>query len=368
MDSNPLGDPECCSIFKEAVGLRMIPYHGQVWHEYRFNSIGQHDKVWELLEIYYELLCVQRFTAVEILQWCKDGNLRSEASGRVSVEREKFFTGRTFVQRTGKFRHNKESQGNWFKQAKHCLECDELQKRVLDKTVLEKRYPYLVFGMTLWDLRPWLLDEPQHEVFHRFGYAAAEYFEGIGLFELCAAPFKRKIELGETTEAKESQDRDAFLQGVVETLRHLTHTDMGYSLYKNLASFLGNVPNNRKESVWRLAHACSSGMDWNTMVKRRRFKGVAQTFGFDQLPLVTGSEAFVNEAGKNLQEAYIEAFEKSPIELLKACLEGRLQTYVRDVWREKSEGKDLHQGTLKALEIADARNKVYPPSLTELLG
>ncbi|KUL89591.1 hypothetical protein ZTR_04359 [Talaromyces verruculosus] len=224
--------------------------------------------------------------------------------------------------------------------------------------------------MTLWDLRLWLLDEPHHEVFHRFGYAAAEYFEGMGLFKLYAAPFKRKIEVGETTEAKESQDRDAFLQGVVETLRHITHTDMGYSLYKNLASFLGNVPNNRKESVWRLAHACSSGLDWNAMLASSRFKGVAQTFGFDQLHLITSPEGepeFVKKAGKDLQDAYIEAFEMSPIELMKACVELRLHTYVRDVWIGTKQ-KDLHRGTLRVLEMVDTRNENYPPSPTELLG
>lgn len=208
----------------------------------------------------------------------------------------------------------------------------------------------------------------RYEVLDYFAFAAAEYVEEMGLLKAYATLFKQYIASGLTTRENESQNRDTFLQKVVEKLRGMDHTSVEFSLYRNLASFLGNVPNNHKESVWRLAHACSSGMYWKTMMKRPLFKGVAQTFGFDQFPLITGSEAFVNEAGKNLQEAYIEAFEKSPIELLKACLEGRLETYVRDVWREKNEGKDLHEGTLKALEMADARNKIDPPRPTQLLG
>ncbi|KAF3389731.1 hypothetical protein DPV78_011569 [Talaromyces pinophilus] len=199
------------------------------------------------------------------------------------------------------------------------------EQNVNDETALEKRYPYFVFGKTLWDVKPWLDGDARYEVLDNFGYAAAEYFEDMGLFKSYATLFERYIASGLTTRERQFKNRDTFLQKVAENLRGSDHTSIEFSLYRNLASFLGNVPNNQKESVWRLAHACSSGMDWDAMLQRPRFKGVAQTFGFDQLPLLTFSKDepdFVKKAGKDLQDAYIEAFERSPIELLSSKAHG----------------------------------------------
>jgi hypothetical protein len=219
-------------------------------------------------------------------------------------------------------------------------------------------------------VKPWLDGDARYEVLDNFGYAAAEYFEDMGLFKSYATLFERYIASGLTTRERQFKNRDTFLQKVAENLRGSDHTSIEFSLYRNLASFLGNVPNNQKESVWRLAHACSSGMDWDAMLQSPRFKGVAQTFGFDQLPLLAfpkDEPEFVKKVGKDLQGAYIEAFERSPIELLNACVENRLQTHVHDVWIETKEN-DIHRGTLQVLEMVDARNKIFPPRRTELLG
>lgn len=345
------------SIIEEAVKLRMVPYHGQVWFEYRFSG-RKPEVVAELLEIYHELLFVKNVDAIEILGWCKLGTFTEEGKARVGIQHKKFFQRTTFQPRTRPFCNDKKTQNEWLEQAKHCLRCDELRKSVRDESDLEKRYPYFVFGMTLWSVGPWLSGNDRDDFLHHLGYAAAEYSKSMGLFNNYASPFKQSIDLGRATEAKESQDRDRFLQGVVE--RGLLCIE--YPLYRNLALFLRIAPNNFKRSVWRLAHACYSGMDWNHMLKRPLFKDVTQTFGFDQLPLITGSKGFVKEAGQNLRDAYIEAFEISPSELQRVCEERQLQSYVRYVW-EDIKGGVLHPGALDALQLVDERNGILPPGL-----
>jgi hypothetical protein len=132
-----LEEGEYKSILEEAVELRMIPYHGQAWYEYRFSG-RKPELVALLLEVYYELLVVQKLDAIIILQWCRNGTFRREAMTRMRGALKAFIHNSSFSHRLTPFHNDERTRKEWLVQAKHCLQCDKLQKSVNDETALEK--------------------------------------------------------------------------------------------------------------------------------------------------------------------------------------------------------------------------------------
>lgn len=346
-------------IIEEAVHLRMIPYDLRVWHGYRFSSLRNHDAITILFEIYKELLVKQKLDAELIAQWCENGTFSIEARRKLYEREHKNFIDDhkgAFKKRKKEVLFDQKAGDAWSEQAKHCLLCSKCQESVQDPTLLEKRYPYLVFGMIL---RKTLGQDIYQYVWHHLGLATDEYSRGMGLFRQYSEVVNRYI--AGTAASKEYEDHDAFTRKVFEKLSEVGLSAGDRSLYRDLARFLKNTPNKTGGSVWRLEHLLFSGLDWESAQNRPLFKKVTQNYGYDQLPLVTGPKEYIDEAGQNLREAYIAAFENDPFELQRACGEGKLHMYVSQVWGMTT-GSALHPGTSKALEDVDRRNLVLPPS------
>jgi hypothetical protein len=368
-----LNDEDYATLFEEAIQAKMVPYDVRVWSRYLFDKCNA-VQIDYLVNLFWNLLNIEKVDAQEIGTWCLQGVFYDEAVKRTALSPLwSFLTYQhaTFNASPNNYPYitictDSALQKRWFEQSNYCFASTECQV----KGLASKRYCYFVMGMMVWEIKPekkWASD-PDHgnfDAYFALGYdkvASNKRLRAQDLLKAYSAAFPQHRGVSHIS-------FEMFNDGTTARTRILEQIDrdpslrVSQSLLRSITSFFENIPQQKEDSVWSLKHVLQSEITWEKMLKLSLFKDAAQDYGYTTLRQYENTEIDIDEVVNNLRDAYVVALNHDPLRLHRACKNFGLQEYVPLVCR--ANGLVLHPKTVEVLQNADGNN-IQPLSTDEL--